>query len=254
LVVDYSEIPMKLIKQFFRFRVLMCLSLLPVAGFVTHSSHTLTIRFQHKMGSRALQLFNETYTNPFGEPITITRFKYYVSHISIAGAGQKEKELSPQTFLIDEADAASKTLTFSTDITAPQTLSFVIGVDSILNVSGVQTGALDPLNGLFWTWNSGYIFAKMEGKSDSSHAPAHSVNYDVGGFRSPHKASRKIQLTLSVDLTKAADKIILIDADLLKWFNATHPVKISQSPLCHQPGKLAMQLADNYSTMFTLAQ
>jgi len=245
---------MNQIKQFFLFRVLLCISLLPVAGFVTHPSHTLTIRFRHKMGSHVLQLFNETYTNPFGEPIVITRFKYYISHVSIAGAGQKEKELSPETFLIDEADAESKTLTFSTDITAPQTLSFVIGVDSILNVSGVQTGALDPLNGLFWTWNSGYIFAKMEGKSDSSRAPAHSVNYDVGGFRSPHNASRKIQLTLPIDLTKAADKIITIDADLLKWFNATHPIKISQSPLCHQPGKLAMQLADNYSTMFTVAQ
>jgi len=236
-------------KNLFLFWLLMCLGLLPVAGFVTQPSHTITIRFRHKIGARELQLFNETYTNPFGEPMTIIRFKYYISHVSI-----NEKELSSETFLINEADTVSKILVFTTDVSSPQTLSFVIGVDSLLNVSGVQTGALDPLNGLFWTWNSGYIFAKMEGKSDSSHAPAHAFNWDVGGFRSPYNASRKVQLTIPAAVTNAADPVIVIEADLLKWFNAKHTITIAQSPLCHQPGKLAMQLADNYSTMFTVAQ
>lgn len=236
-------------KKYFLFWLLLCLGLLPVAGFITPPVHTITVRFRHKIGARELQLFNETYSNPFGEPITITRFKYYISHISI-----NEKELSPNTFLINEADSASKIIVFTTGITSPQTLSFVMGVDSLLNICGVQTGALDPLNGLFWTWNSGYIFAKMEGKSDSSHAPAHSVNWDVGGFRTPYNASRKIQLTIPINITRAADPVIVIDADLLKWFNAKHTITIAQSPLCHQPGKLAMQLADNYSTMFTVAQ
>ena len=245
---------MNLIKQFFRFQVLICMGLLPVTGFINHPSHTLTIRFQHKMGSHALQLFNEAYTNPFGEPITITRFKYYISHVSVTGAGEKEKLLSNTTFLIDEADPHSKTLVFTTDVTALQSISFVIGVDSILNVSGVQTGALDPLNGMFWTWNSGYIFAKMEGKSDSSHAPAHLVNWDVGGFRSPNNAMRKIQLIVPAEIATAADPVIVIDADLQKWFDGKHPISISQSPLCHQPGPLATQLADNYAQMFTIAK
>jgi hypothetical protein len=235
-------------KQFiFRYRLLICLGILPVAGFVKKPASTITIQFRHTMGDRELQLFTETYTNPFGEPITINRFKYYISHISITGAGQIEKELSSKTFLIDEAAPGSKMLSFTTDITTPQTLSFVIGVDSALNVSGVQTGSLDPLNGMFWTWNSGYIFAKLEGKSDSSKAPAHSVQYDVGGFRTNNNAMRKVQLTLSNGATK-----YVIDADLLKWFSGKHAIKVAQSPLCHQPGVLAMKLADNYANMFTI--
>ena len=240
------------IKQLFQLFLIM--GLLPVTGFVLRPSHTITIQFRHKMGAHALQLFNETYTNPFGEPIVITRFKYYISHVSITGAGQKEKGLSDKTFLVDEANPQSKTLVFTTDVPSLQTISFMIGVDSSLNVSGVQTGSLDPLHGMFWTWNSGYIFAKLEGKSDSSHAPAHSLNWDVGGFKSPNKAQRKIQLTLPVEITTAADPVIVIDADLLKWFNAQHTISIKQSPLCHQPGRLAMQLADNYSRMFTIAK
>jgi hypothetical protein len=197
-------------------------------------------------------LFNKTYTNPFGEPITITRFKYYVSHICIAGADQKERTLSNKTFLIDEADTASKTLVFTTDASL-QTVSFQIGVDSILNVSGVQTGDLDPLKGMFWTWNSGYIFAKMEGVSDSAHAPAHSFTWDVGGYKSPSNAARTVQLTLPAEQVNVPNPVIVIDADLLKWFNATHAVKISQHPFCHQSGNLAMQIADNYANMFSVA-
>ncbi|MBO9204524.1 MULTISPECIES: MbnP family protein [Niastella] len=236
-------------KQLFRFPLLIWLALLPLISFETHSSRPVTIIFKHKMGDRELQLFNETYTNPFGEPIIITRFKYYISHLSIAGSDQKETALSDKTFLIDESDPHSKTLVFTTPVTAPQSLSFVIGVDSVLNISGVQTGSLDPLNGMFWTWNSGYIFARLEGKSDSSHAPAHLVNWDAGGFRPPYNASRKIKL----DLLNTTSPVITIEADLVKWFNATHAIHIAQSPLCHQPGRLAMQLADNYSTMFSVA-
>jgi hypothetical protein len=243
-----------IIKQLFRFRLLLLPGLLPVNGFVTHPLHSITIHFKHTMGDRELQLFNETYADSFGEPITITRFKYYISHLSIIGGSQKEIPLSDKTFLIDESEPHSKTLTFAADVTAPRSLSFVIGVDSILNISCVQTGALDPLNGMFWAWNSGYVFAKLEGKSDSSHAPAHLVNWDVGGFRLPNNASRKVTLTLPAAIANATDPVITIEADLFKWFNATHAIHIAQSPLCHQPGRLAMQLADNYSHMFTLVQ
>jgi hypothetical protein len=133
-------------------QLLLFLGLLPVAGFVTKPARQVTIQFKHKMGNQALQLFNESYANPFGEPVIITRFKYYISHLSITDANQKETALSDKTFLINESDPGSKTLVFTTPVTTPQSLSFVMGVDSILNVSGVQTGSLDPLNGMFWTW------------------------------------------------------------------------------------------------------
>jgi len=240
----------------FRLRFIgLLLGVALISSFVISNSHrrTIAIRFKHKVGSQDLVLFNKTYTNPFGEPITITRFKYYVSHIRVTGADQKERTLSAKTFLVDEADSASKTLIFTDDGAAFQTLSFEIGVDSILNVSGVQTGDLDPLKGMFWTWNSGYIFAKMEGVSDSAHAPAHSFSWDAGGYKSPSNAKRSVQLSVPASLTAASDPVIVIDADLLKWFNATHTLKISQHPFCHQAGDLAMQIADNYANMFSVA-
>ena len=44
-------------------------------------------------------------------------------------------------------------------------LQFLLGVDSLHNVSGAQTDDLDPAKDMFWTWNSGYVMAKMEGNS-----------------------------------------------------------------------------------------
>ena len=37
-----------------------------------------------------------------------------------------------------------------------------LGVDSLRNVTGVQTGALDPAMDMYWTWNTGYVMAKLE--------------------------------------------------------------------------------------------
>ena len=42
-------------------------------------------------------------------------------------------------------------------------VNYTIGVDAARNTEGAQDGALDLVNGMFWSWNTGYIFMKMEG-------------------------------------------------------------------------------------------
>ena len=46
-------------------------------------------------------------------------------------------------------------------------LKFQLGIDSLTNVSGAMGGDLDPTKGMYWTWQSGYINMKIEGKSNS---------------------------------------------------------------------------------------
>jgi hypothetical protein len=208
-----------------------------------------TVRFKNWVGDKELKLFDETYINNFGEPFVISKFRYYVSHVSFVDGTNKEISLPDNYYLINEDDSLSKIIQLpSAEV---KSLSFLIGVDSIKNISGVQTGSLDPMNGMYWTWNSGYVFAKLEGQSDSSHAPAHSFTWDVGGFRQRENALRKIKLT--VPARQSSTDNIIVNVDVLKWFDGAHPLKISESPVCHQPGKLAMQIADNYSAMFSIA-
>jgi hypothetical protein len=221
-------------------------------GFTRPSAPaTFSLHFRHVAGTQELQLFTTSYTNRFGEPFTVNRFKYYLSHISVIDAVNQKHPLSDKIYLIDEADSLSKHLNFPAPVVAARYLCFTIGVDSIYNVSGVQSGDLDPYKGMFWTWNSGYIFAKLEGKSDSSHAPAHYFTWDIGGFKQPYPAYRTITLPLALPASTSASCTIL--ADVLKWFDGASPLSIAQQPQCHQPGKLALQLADNYATMFSVA-
>jgi hypothetical protein len=118
------------------------------------------------------------------------------------------------------------------------------------NTQGVMTGDLDPMHGMFWTWNSGYIYARLEGQSDSAKAPAHRFTWDIGGYKANANAARQILLNIPANRQGTQ---FTIEADITKWFDGKTPVKLSRSPTCHEPGTLAMQIADNYSTMFSIA-
>lgn len=210
---------------------------------------TVMLQFKHRVGNAPLQLFEETYTNAFGEPFVVSKFKYYISHIVVTDINSRETVLANSYYLVNEEDSLSKIIRLA--VAGPlKLISFTVGVDSARNVSGVQSGSLDPVNAMFWTWNSGYVFAKLEGQSDASTAPAHSFSWHAGGFRQKENALRKIVLPVN---NTGTSSVVVINVNVLKWFDAVHPLKIAASPVCHQPGALAMLLADNYSKMFSVS-
>jgi len=246
----------------------MCILFTLLVIMVSTRAQTITIHIHHFVGARPLQLFNETYIDPYGEPFTIQRFRYYISKIKLSGTDHKPIATSDQSFLVDESDTASKTITLPTPVKTILSLSFIIGVDSSANFSGVQIGDLDPAKGMFWTWNSGYIYAKLEGQSDSSKAPGHQFTWDIGGYRNPSDASRQITLTIPIGRQTDSAKSdirqsdpdpgipspdIQLNVDLLKWFDGRRSIHINETPVCHQPGALAMRIADNYAAMFSIS-
>jgi hypothetical protein len=125
-----------------------------------------------------------------------------------------------------------------------------VGVDSTRNVSGAQTGALDPTNGMFWTWNTGYIFAKLEGRSPSSAAPFQKLTHHIGGFRTGENAIRKITLAMPFEIGRA--KELVINADVQKWFDGPHQISIASNASVMSPGGVALKIADNYASMFSV--
>jgi hypothetical protein len=237
-------------KAYFAFLLttVLCVIISPVAAQM--GSKNISIQFQHKVGNADLQLFDSTYRNAFGEPFTVNRFRYYISHVALRDDNENIIDIKNDYHLIDEEDSMSKKILLHTSLKKITTLEFTIGVDSIKNISGVQTGDLDPSHGMFWTWNSGYIFAKLEGQSDSAHSPNHAFTYDIGGFKQKENALRKVVLVVP---SNNDSNEIIINVDILKWFQAKYDFKLSHTPYCHQPGKMAQQLADNYATMFSIS-
>lgn len=201
----------------------------------------------NKAGSQLLQP-GTTYTNAFGEPVTIRSFKYYISHIAVGDSAQGFIPVSDSTYLISLADSESQIIALPKPAQPVTYIRFTIGVDSSRNTSGVQTGTLDPAQGMFWTWNSGYVAAKLEAQSPVSHAPAHYATYHVGGYKSGENVSRTVTLALHDTGTSE----LYIAADALHFFYGSSDIRIAAHPVCHEPGNLAMQLANNYAGMFSI--
>lgn len=217
------------------------------------AQNKLDVQFVNMVGESRLNI-TDTYKTPFDEPFTVRRFKYYISNIQLQDDHQQWHKIASECFLIDAEDPASQSIKVNHGLKNIKGIKFLLGVDSIKNVSGVQTGTLDPAKGMFWTWNSGYIVAKLEGKSPVSKALGRYMTYDVGGYKSGENASRWVVLPLPPGAKNKALQAISIKADVLAWFIGENKILIAENAVCHEPGGLAMKLADNYSHMFSILQ
>jgi hypothetical protein len=215
----------------------------------------LKVTFINTVKGNKMQLNNTSYTNPFGEEYTISKFKYYISNIALAFPDGFYKE-TDSYHLVNENDPASLSFGFTVTANTYHSVMFMLGVDSIKNVSGAQTGALDPLNDMFWTWNTGYVMAKMEGRSPQSKVVNAKVEFHIGGFYGPNNVLKKFQFSfpagMTLDIREGKTSEIIIEADFDKWWQGPNELKIGDNPVCTTPGELAKKFADNYSRMFTL--
>ena len=210
------------------------------------------ISLSHFAGNDTL-LLNRQYLTPLNEPFTPKTFRYYISNIFLRDAGGNFHPVPNKYFLVDEAEPNSKTIGFGLKPGKYVSLRFLIGVDSLKTVSGVDTGSLDPTKGMFWTWNTGYVAAKLEGWSPVARTPQQMVQYHIGGYRPGQNTLQTVTIpfagdTLVVSTGKKA--VIRLQADIMKWFKGTHELKIADHAFVHTPGKLAVQYAENYAAMF----
>lgn len=217
----------------------------------------IKLNFTHKVGSAPF-VPHTAYVNPFGENYVLDKFNYYFTNIEVlkngSGIGAKENE---SYHLVEAGSPTSETFTISVPASDVNGISFFIGVDSARNVSGAQTGALDPLNGMFWTWNSGYIMVKMEGTSPLSTNPGNKFEYHIGGFKQPNNNVRKVTLSFpagkKITIPENGTAELFITCDINKWFNGVHDYKIANNPFSiHTVIPVCAEVADNYATMFTV--
>jgi len=231
------------------------LSLLLLTGCAKEKSESnagafLEMNIQNEMDGAPLQL-NFNYVNAFNEDLKISKLKYYISNIHMI-SGSNAVAIPDAYFLVDEEKQESKKIRVSIPHGEYTAVAFLIGVDSARNVSGAQTGVLDPALDMFWTWSTGYIMAKLEGTSSLSTAPNNRIQYHIGGFSGAHNALRFMVLDLPPNLSVPRGKTLQIDlaAEIQNWFRSIHDMRIEDHAVIMSPGAEASQFADNYSTMF----
>jgi hypothetical protein len=209
------------------------------------------IEMDHIVGAGSLTLDATTpnYTTPSGDHFSVSVLRYYISNIKLRKEDGSEYAQPDSYYLVDAAKADSKTLALKNIPVGDYTgLTFTIGVDSVRNVSGVQQGALSPSD-MFWTWNTGYIFMKLEGKSPEASSGAFA--YHIGGFTKPTNAIRTVSpaLPTNVKILVRTDHTpeVHMKVDVLKILTGPTEVRFASFAAPHMPGTAAVQLANNYA-------
>lgn len=108
----------------------------------------------------------------------------------------------------------------------------MIGLDSTMNVNTSFADELDPIHGMFWTWNSGYVNLKIEGYSAHSPQKNKLLQFHMGGYLHPNTTAFSIAIPSTGNIT------LLMDiGPLLNALNTSHQSVVMS------PGAIAKQLS-----------
>jgi len=225
----------------------------PAAPAATTGS--LKIQFEGMVGDSALVLSTNTYSNQAGNLFNVTTYEYYICNIKLTKTDNSVWTESNSYHLINYADDASTLVTLSNiPFGNYKAIEFTIGVDSAKNVSGAQTGDLDPTKGMFWSWNTGYIMAKFEGTTSGQN-----IKYHIGGFSGANNVLKTVSPSFNLDTAKVSSSIIPeihMSNNLLEWFDTPTPIDFgtfnSGNKVIMMPGTASKTIANNYADMFTV--
>ena len=214
----------------------------------------LVIRFRAYVHGVPLEL-NRKYKNPFGESFEISRLRFYVSRIAPVYADSNVKSPERSVYhLVDFSDSASTRMALPVESGSCVGIRFLLGVDSLDQVRGAQSGALDPVRGMYWTWNSGYQSFKIEGYSSESNQPAHIIAYHIGGYRHPFSTVWKIRINTTDDeefgITSENKIAVELPIELDYFFDGQTPLHIRQIPSCTTAGEMAWKISENFIGSF----
>ena len=163
--------------------------------------------------------------------------KGYISQVKFVKEGRITAEKNSY-HLVDFMNPAP--LHFDVKDMVYDSVYFTLGIDSAVQVQGVMEGDLDPSNGMYWTWQSGYIHLKLEGNISAESGKTRNFQFHIGGYRFPNNTCRVIGLPYLRDLKVGMELLSLLDPSV------TTPVEIMS------PGPAAAGFADRYQNCFYL--
>jgi hypothetical protein len=222
--------------------VLFCIVGLQAFRFLpADESRKLTLKFKPVFGEKALVLEKEKYVSG-RDTFTIDRFRFYISAVKLVLESGEIYNESESFHLLDADSVENKIVLKNIPSGNIKTIEFFIGIDSLTNVSGALGGDLDPANGMYWSWNSGYINAKLEGRCNKLTTLNNAFEFHIGGYLPPYCAVRKVTVPLNSE-----GGVITLLADASAWFRG---VELEKNNSIVIPGAAAMKMADSYSKMF----
>jgi len=207
-------------------------------------SDTICLNFQSTFNNEAMELDKSYFLPSINDSVTINAFRFYISDIQFFKADKISYEIAEKAFLID-ANTKSKVIFETDSVIEYDAIKFNIGIDSVTNVSGALGGDLDPVKGMYWAWQSGYINFKLEGKSLRCKTRNNLFQYHIGGYLPPYASVKSVSFSIS-------DKSSLnLQFDVSKFLDQ---VDISTLNVVMSPSTKAVKLANQYQSLFSIKE
>lgn len=201
----------------------------------------ISIHLMPRIGGVTLQAEKKYYLPAIKDSISISELKFYVSNVKLL-MNEKVMATSDDFFLLDIHNESSFQIQIKTKKNKKfNKLKFCVGIDSVTNISGARGGVLDPTNGMYWTWQSGYINFKLEGRSAVCSTRNHVFQFHIGGYQKPYCTLQTIEMEWSDE----SDQVIFMNMDNL--FNS---ISLSETCEVMSPGEKAKSISNHIVPMF----
>ena len=232
---------------------------------ITKKGGSVILNIDNVIGNQNLE-YDKTYSIASGEKYTIKKLKYYISNIQFMKSDGSVTTVQQDSsyFLVDESNSTSMILSLpQVEIGKYLAIRLMIGVDSAKSMAPLEKrrGVLD-MSGLgqdmYWTWNQGYIFFKMEGIYTDFSGKNDDYTYHIGGFGNNGSSLNNIKvITIPLGSTEcevSEDKKLTINliADISKVFNGKKEITIVDHPIITF-SPFSIDIADNYSEMMSFS-
>ena len=162
-----------------------------IVNLYTPISEKVDVLIQLNYNNEKIVL-NKSYQNNYADNFIINKLQFYISDLRFYSRNKEVLEYHKKYILIDIKNENSLKISIPSNLIFDQAL-FNIGIDEETNKTGAKGGDLDPIHGMYWTWNSGYINFKLEGLYNHNNE----FLLHIGGFMKPYNTLQKVKINVA---------------------------------------------------------
>jgi hypothetical protein len=209
----------------------------------------------HTMVGSAAANYTATFQNAAGRKFNIGDFRYYISNIVLIKQDGSEYPFTGKVLLVDPATHEYEL--GSIPAGSYKGFKFLVGLDSLTNHSDPTTySSGNPLAiqtpGIHWSWNSGYIFMKVEGFVDTTAAASGTPDYEYFYHIGMDMLKRTIDFSnKSFTVEGGKENEIVMEFDLLDMLSNVDMRTENQTHTMDNM-MLAQKIANNWQSAFSV--
>jgi hypothetical protein len=203
-----------------------------------HAPEILLLKFECLFNGKPVQERDSFANGSVKNAYNFTKIRQYISGIRLLKTGNEVWVDSGGYYLIDLLNPEKSIVFLKTNGKDFDEIQFIAGIDSVIQEEGVKGGALDPINGMYWTWQSGYIHTKIEGfcRENELKSP---YELHLGGYTYPN--STVISVAFKNIVPKAEYRI---QFNLEPLLETMHQIKVKK---VMSPGSIAVKLTQSWT-------